>query len=943
VVLTLALGCTVLTGAAGLVYEIVWQRYLMILLGSQAESVATVLGVFLGCLALGYAVFGHVARGITSSPQGARARLLSAYALAEAGIGAYAWLFPALFSIVHSLTLAAPAGVEGFSFDVLASALLIAPPTILMGATIPLLTQALPSERAESTRIHAWVYGLNAVGACVGALAAGFLVIPRLGLDGSMGAAGAVNLASALCFTWLARRERSDRLPVDLGEAGQHPGAGRLAPAALLLGFAMMAVQISLNRIGALSLGSSEFTFCMVVAIFLLCIAAGSLAVSSLPRVPRALSPVAPWLLAAGLLALHPLLQDGPYWAHRLRTHFGTEPGDFQAYQLASGLALLAVFFVPIGLSGAILPLLFHESRRAGGAVGGLAGRLYAWNTLGSLLGALLAGNLLLHWIDLDQVHRLAVSAVVVAAWLVAGWREGALRPALSLAAAAVLLAVTWSVPDWDPARLASGLFRQREAIAGTAEGPVRFFSLPGNRQTIVFHGDDPTTTVSVSESDLGNGRRDRALLVNGKSDGLLIGEYAVRALNALLPSLFAGECKRAFVVGLGTGVSASVLARLEPHPIVDVAEISSGVIRAAPLFDYGNDAASKSERIRVARTDAFRALSRGDELYDVILSEPSNPWVTGIETLFSREFYELARRRLAPGGVFGQWMHTYELDTATLALVLRTFSKVFEHVAVWYTGDSDLLLLAAWRPDALLDLRRLARRVARPDFAAELERAGVRGLPGLLAHELIPVEVLGRDWAGEIHTLRRPVLGQRAARAFFRNSAAALPLALAGSDVEAGRRTSLLGRGLARPRGDRAFWERLLGEACTHRPEQCATLIAWARSHGVATEAELGAFVDRARARPQVDELLAPRRLDRLEALFAPAALPPSLTVDEAREYTELYVNAYVHGAPFEKGALDQVWRRCADDAAACRAGRMRTEEVLGPLVASADDAAAR
>ena len=186
-----ALSIAGVTGATGLVYEVTWQKYLSILLGTQSEASAAVLALFLGGLSIGYALFGHRAHrtacrfGEAETP----ARLLQLYAGCEIGIGVLAWAFPTLFKAIYTLSIAAPVDSPGltFAFDVLLAALLILPPAVLMGATVPLLTQALARSLAAATRVHALVYGLNTLGAFVGALAGAYYLIPRLGLDGNVG------------------------------------------------------------------------------------------------------------------------------------------------------------------------------------------------------------------------------------------------------------------------------------------------------------------------------------------------------------------------------------------------------------------------------------------------------------------------------------------------------------------------------------------------------------------------------------------------------------------------------------------------------------------------------------------------------------------------------------------------------------------------------------
>ncbi len=275
--------------------------------------------------------------------------------------------------------------------------------------------------------------------------------------------------------------------------------------------------------------------------------------------------------------------------------------------------------------------------------------------------------------------------------------------------------------------------------------------------------------------------------------------------------------------------MSVGELAALSSMREVVVAEISPAVMQAAPLFDAGNLHASTSAKMRLVVSDAYRALLRSEGPFDVIMSEPSNPWVTGVEMLFSREFLAAARAQLAPGGVFAQWFHSYETDDATLALVLRTYASVFDRVAVWYTMANDLLLIGFREPDATVNLDRLIVRAAQPDFHAGLERSGVKSLPALLAHELLPIGVVEPPRAGEeVHTLLHPILSHHAARAFFRGGVARLEGVPPGAHAD-GQEPLLLDRLAAKSGGRLGDEQRTqaVREACRHRTIECARLLA--------------------------------------------------------------------------------------------------------------------
>jgi predicted membrane-bound spermidine synthase len=939
---TTALLLTVGTGASALVYEVAWQKYLATLLGSHGEATAAVLAIFLGGLSAGYAVFGRVTRRLVERARRTQrsAHLLAGYGLVEAAIGGYALLFPLLFGLAQRLSLLAPRGHAGpaFAFDVALSALLIGPPTLLMGGTIPFLTLALARDLEHATRIHAAVYGTNTLGAFAGALLGGFWIVPRLGLDGTLLAMGMVNLAAGAAFALLDRSaERvAPRLEPDAGPARPVPRFAACAAVALLAGFATMSLQTTLNRIGALSLGASQFTFAMVVAVFVFCIALGSLAVSRLPRVPRALLPATQGLLFLSLLLLYPVLPDAPYAAHVIRTLFQGVDAAFYPYHLFVFCALAAVLAVPIGLSGALLPLLFHELRREVGNLGAVAGRLYAWNTVGSLLGALLGGYALLFWLDLHHVYRIALAALAAEAGLLVVLTGTARAPWAGLGVLATVAALC-VLPPWSPVRLTAGLFRERTARPETYLGADAFFARPRPGEKIVFHDDDPTSTVSVVRLRMPSGPPDLGIVVNGKSDGSIRADYPTMALTALLPALIADRHERGFVIGWGTGVTVGELAALEGTREVRVAEISPGVLDAARLFDAANLGASVSRKVRAWRGDAYRSLLQDAERYDLIVSEPSNPWVTGVEMLYSVEFLAAARSRLAPGGVYAQWIHTYETDLATVELVFRNYAAVFPHVSVWFTVATDLLLLGFDRPARALDVAALEQRFRRPDFAAGFARAGVGSFGALLAHELLPLDVLAAGGlSGELHTLRHPILSHRAAHAFFRGEVAPMPRFVRPESAAVGARNSLLAR---RARGaDGGLAESSLEEAAlescrAQRETECAALFArWLHDHP--GSARLREALAAARRTVGGSAQLGERNLTSLAHLFGgPGGREPEAggALARAQAWTRGFLDHYHHAVPFDRGVLAREWGACR--AAPCAEARRRAEASLGPL----------
>ena len=946
-----ALLLTMLTGFSGLVYEVAWQKYLATLLGSHSEATAAVLALFLGGLSVGYSLFGAVTRRVVlrAERRGEAPRLLLLYGVIESGIGVSALLFPWLYQAVRALSLAIPheAGGAGFALDVGLSALLILPPAVLMGGTIPILTQALSRSLADATRLHAHVYAFNTAGAFVGALAAGFVLIPWLGLTRVVLAMGAVNLfagATFIAFGW--RRQPAGAPPAAAEDAdAPAPALGLFAAVALLAGFSAMVFQTVLIRVAGLSLGSSNFTFSMVVAVFVLCIALGSFAVSALTRIPAWLIAATQWMLALLMLALYPRLNEAPFWAHLVRSWFRDVDAAFYPFYAAVFACMLVILLIPIGLSGATLPLIFHHRKRLVGDLGAAAGRLYSWNTVGSLFGALLGGYVLFFWLDLDQVYQVALAAVVVAASLLTVQVFALPRLLAVLLLVPALVAVS-SLPRWDPGPFASAAFRVRAPRPNDAAGPKPFFDSILARTRVVFYDDDPNSSVAVREAMLPTGP-DPAIVTNGKPDGSIGVDYPTMALAALIPAVFAERAESGFVIGFGTGVTVGELAALRSMQRVTVAEISPGVIRAAPHFEPYNQRALTNGKTQVVVSDAYRALLRSGQDYDVIASEPSNPWVSGVEMLFSQEFLRAAKSRLRPGGVYAQWFHCYENDPAVIELVLRTYTSVFDQVAVWYTLGPDILLLGFKDPDLphLLDLRRLQTRFLEPDFHAGFGRSGIHSLPALLVHELLPIGVVNAGGlTGDVHTILHPVLSHRAGRAFFRGQEAQLPPFVEPAPARVGAERSLLQRYVAARGGalDDDTFAMITAEGCKTRPILCASLLAWWRAAIPESPARNEQHTALLQSQP-FRRHVAPAKIETLASFYASDLATDPIPVGEATRLTDLFTEYYFHGAPFPRRTLVSFWERCEGAGpTGCEAARARAERSVGPLPEGSAQAAA-
>jgi spermidine synthase len=641
------------------------------------------------------------------------------------------------------------------------------------------------------------------------------------------------------------------------------------------------------------------------------------------------------------LIVLYPFVEYAPYAAHVIRALFASNAPSFYAYHLAIFFAILAIALIPLALSGALLPLLFHHLRDRVGELGEMAGRLYSWTTVGSLLGALIGGYAIFFWLDLHHAYRIAVLASGVTAAILTRLTLPKFGRVAWIGLATLVLALL-SQPAWDGQRLALGIFRHHTAMDESFDGPEAFYEFYmrarlGKTGFVPFYDDDPSMSVAVIAAPLPNGYMGLSIVNNGKVDGMIPGDNQTTGLLALLPTLFSKHAERAFVIGYGTGMTVGELAALDSMEEVVVAEISSAVIEAAPIFEKGNRGASTNPKTRLLRADAYRALLRSDDQYDIIVSEPSNPWVTGVEMLYSFEFLEAARGQLREGGVYAQWFHSYETNSESVELVLNTYRQVFDHVAVWQTGV-DFILLGFKDATTARNLDLVAQRFSRPDIRAQLGAIGFESLPQLLVHEMIPVGVLHEaELPGRVHTLSHPLLSHVAAQGFFSGGDGKLPATLHTRAAIAGAENSLLRRYAARVGGALPAQERaaVIREACGLSRPICVSLAAeWLRDYPNAPELEQ--LLADLRKNPGLESDLDPERLGQIAQLFDVRSLPNAAHgFESADSWASLFHRHYTHAAPFDGRALVSIWAHCAGDDR-CRSGAARDRGLGIPHSAS-------
>ena len=783
----LIISTTLFTGFSGLVYEVAWQKYLANLLGSQAQATALVLAVFLGGLAVGYQLFGNLSRRRSTS------QLVKMTGWAELLIGLWAFFFDSIFNLVMStFGILDPTASFSFALDVFVTTIVIGFPTVLMGVTLPLLTQALSTSLKNSGPMHARIYSVNTAGAFLGCLLGGFVLLPKFGLPLTMFYLSFANIICGLTLVFVGKYLPNDIPKTDTPNADQSKAKASLLKSvfgdrdvfplnitALLAGFCALTIQTTLIRLIGMTMGSSEYAFSMVVSAYILLLALGAWRIAKKEVSPASLAKNQITALI-GLVVVYFTINYWSYSVHLVRITFSTNILSFYGYYAAMFLVMLTVLYVPVGAMGRTMPLLFRSSSLNIELVGKSVGSIYAWNAIGCVAGAYFGGYLLYYIFNIDDLLRISIGLMGVTALLTLPKKSlMAATPSFAkyaLPAVIVAIAATYFLPDHAKKRFALGLFRLASPNANSFLGAEVMHKEHLATNRILFYKDGPTGALAVLEQPIEEeGQRralksdvSRSLIVNGKSDGLTCcSDKITFELAAHIPALLQnGESGRTAIVGFGTGISAGVLSAYENIKQIDIFEISPTVRQIADLFDFANDNVTKNPKVSWFIGDAYRSLGASKNKYSIIMSNPSNPWVAGVERLFSQDFYKLTKSKLETGGVYAQWFHLYSMSPSTVSMVINTFSSVFPQVRIFALDEKDLCLIGSEEPIDDAAFARMTARFSAGTVKEKLEIIGFKSVDAVLGQEY-PISVRNFEEGG-LHSLDFPRLSFSAGMDFF-------------------------------------------------------------------------------------------------------------------------------------------------------------------------------
>ncbi len=695
----------VFSGATSLVYETLWERQLHLVFGTSQVAVCTVLAAFMTGLALG---------GFGGAKWADKIRRpILAYAILEFTIGLYALIFPWLMDLVQPLYLGfyhsfSPSleVFATFQFVLLGSMLL--PPTFCMGMTLPLLARFATTDTHESGQKVGRLYGANTIGAVVGTGIAGFILLPRLGLETATAVTACGNVL--LCIGALALARTVGELPPAEPKA-EGPGAtwkvGALPIIALLAGFSSLAYEVAWFRIMALILGASAYAFSIMLFSFLLGLGFGGwkggiwadrlYAEGGLRRVLTGLVAV-----EAGIAGITWLAMYG----------YGEMPWLFvvvynllgeSALLLWAGKMFLAMLLMvpPAFLMGVAFPFLVRAAAGESLALGKPVGRLYGWNTVGAILGASLGGLVFLPNLHVRGTVMVAISINMLAATIAyarsqrepeatGDWLKGVGGFAI------VTTALMFFAAPWQPLLMTAGTYKYVYQLDTTSRAEV--YAQNVEPYDLLYYAEGLTSVVTVAEH---RETDDRWLANNGKIDASSKADMPTQVLVSHMPFFYRPDSKKVLMVGLAAGYSAGAITVHTTPTQIDVVEIEGTIVKASKFFDEWNQTPLADPRVNMIINDARNQLNLAEDAsYDLIISEPSNPWLTGVSNLFTREYFELGRSKLTPGGIWSQWIQIYGMNTEDLRSLLGTFSDTYKYVHLYSTiSDADLVLVGSDEP----------------------------------------------------------------------------------------------------------------------------------------------------------------------------------------------------------------------------------------------------
>jgi len=695
------------SGCAALIYEVVWFQLLQLVIGSSAISIGVLLGTYMGGMCLGSIALSKIVSK--------RRHPLRIYAAIELGIGICAiGVLLGVPAIDHLYVAVAAQGYTGIAMRAVVSALCLLPPTVLMGASLPAIArwvEAVP----EGVAWLGYFYGGNLAGAVFGSLFAGFYLLRLHDMAVATYVAAAINLAVALVSFLLSGASQPDGAGSSelaeeaAGSAGSRRVLWPIYTTIALSGLTALGAEVIWTRLLSLLLGGTVYTFSIILAVFLVGLGIGSAFGSRETRSARdprmALAVCQLLLLPAIAYAAYTILDSLPYW----NPLASTNPWVSFAFDL--GRCLWAILPATL-LWGASFPLAIAAVSPVRGRnrdLGQLVGEVYAANTIGAIAGALAFSTVLIPWVGTQTSQRLLIAGSLLAGLI---GLAPMLRPlgrglAVGAACSIIALGLGWSVPQIPWLMIGYG----HHMTTQTDNGHLLYFAEGMNS--------------SMAVSELPGGQH--YFHVSGKVEASTEPfDMRLQRMLGHLPALIHPQPRSVLIVGFGAGVTAGSFVPYPEIQKITICEIEKEIPPATSrYFNRENNDVLHDPRTRIFFDDARHFVLTSQDKYDIITSDPIHPWVKGTSTLYSKEYFEMCKRHLNPGGIVTQWVPLYESDLATVKSELATFFEVFPHGTVWgneVDGQGYDIVLLGQAGETKIDVDAMEQRLHRPDQAKVAE-----------------------------------------------------------------------------------------------------------------------------------------------------------------------------------------------------------------------------
>jgi spermidine synthase len=803
-VVSLVLTCFFLSGLTGLIYEILWTRMIVKIIGAAPFAVSIVLTVFMGGLGLG----AYLAGGIIDRHKTRPVNLVRFYGCLELIIGAYGLIIPALlagakplYSLLYNQLFSNFIVYHLLSF--VGCAVILSVPVICMGATLPVLCQFYVSKLSHLGTHTGRLYGLNTVGAALGALLCGFWLINLLGMWGTLIFAMLINIFIGLSCIIVSGTQRVKSTTDSLESAcPQKQTSGnfceeesstqyrRDANGALVVfmisGFCAMAYEVIWTKLLGLLVGPTTYSFTIVLVAFIIGLALGSMFFGWLADKARRVI----WLLlftqvgaALFVLAVSQIMGNSQLFFAKLIFDLRDR---FTMLAFTKAAVLFALMILPTLCLGATFPLVGKIYTNSVSRVGKSIGFAYMANTIGALLGSFSAGFILVPLFGKQNSLQLVIGLQLLTALIIgfviftANRRFSMKTTALTLPALIGLI-MCFYFPFWDPALLSIGRYHRfdviEDAIKNTGfketllHGPE--IMSPFQQGEMVYYKDGMSGFTTVLRYPNPLGGYDYALTISGKSDASSSKDMTTQTLSAHFPMLFHQNPRKVMVLGLASGITAGEVL-CYPVEQLDILDINRSVIEASDFFRPWNNEVLSNPKTNLIIQDGRAHLQLTNQKYDVIISEPSNPWMSGLAALFTSDFFSLAKNHLNEDGIYVQFMHAYQMDWKTFSLIGRTFAQIFPDSILVSTDPAGKLmdfLFIGFKGADKLNLEQAERNLS---YAQQSENISLAD-PKLLYRFIVSEDLSQIFGQGPVNSDNHPLLEFAAPKLMYQDDIAIL------------------------------------------------------------------------------------------------------------------------------------------------------------------------